>query len=87
MAEVAEAPAGALLSPSNAPQSPAPGSDAALQDIAIKTGDAIETGAIEGETRRDADTTLQLRKPGMRVASVRGGKVRFEEAEQQKSSL
>jgi len=87
VAEVAEAPAGVLLNPSSASQSPAAGSDAALQDIAIKTGDAVEAGAIEGETRRDADTTPQLRKPGMRVASVRGGKVRFEEAEQQKSSL
>jgi len=75
------------MNPSSASQSPAPGSDAALQDIAVKTGDAIESGAIEGETRRDADTTPQLRKPGMRIASVRGGKVRFEEAEQQKTSL
>jgi hypothetical protein len=88
--EIAEAPAGALLSPNKAsstsstPSSsgrPATGSDAARQDIAIKTGDAVESGAIEGETRRDADTTPALRKTKLSYASIRQGKVSWAQGE------
>jgi len=69
VAEIAEAPAGVLLNPaprgksvtsSNSTPAPA-GSDAARQDIAIKTGDAIQEGVIEGKTRRDADTRPLLK--------------------------
>jgi len=66
--------------------SPPAGSDAARQDIAIKTGDAIQEGAIEGETRRDADTRPLLKKLGMRFATVKSGKLNWEEGERQKSS-
>lgn len=87
MTEIADAPAGVLLQPSSsaAGHSPA-GSDAARQDIAIKTGDAVQQGAIEGQTNRDADTRPLLKKMSMRFASVRGGKVRFDEGERQTSS-
>lgn len=93
--EIADAPAGIILNPVKGDasassmattRSPRPGSDAARQDIAIKTGDAVEGGAIEGEAKRDADTRPLLKKLGMSFASVRGGKVRWEEAERQKSS-
>lgn len=88
VAEIAEAPAGVLLDPGAGSSSanPPAGSDAARQDIAIKTGDAIQEGTIEGQTRREADTRPLLKKLGLRFASVKSGKVNWEEAERQKSS-
>lgn len=99
VAEIAEAPAGVLLNPGPAKSSSSPasppadssadppaGSDAARQDIAIKTGDAVQEGKIEGETKREADTRPMLKKLGMKFASVRSGKVSWEEGERQKSS-